>query len=232
MDVLYVVGTVSICRHNELRYSLRSVARNFPHDRVIVAGHCPSWLQGTSCVPGKDTPRNRHKGIQGKILKALESGKVGERFALFCDDFYILQPWTSDDMRYVGKLKERVRKAKSTRSPNDPWRKAIEATLAVCADMGLDDPLDFGSHHPFVMERDKAIKALRFSLDLPVQVDINTLYCAMFGGDVEFVANAKGRRWKSPPSRAVYSSGPEVERCKHFWAWLEAEFPDPCRYER
>ena len=76
MDVLYVVGTVSPNRHNELRYSLRSVARNFPHDRVIVAGHCPSWLTGASCVPGKDTPANKNRGIQTKLLKALESGKV------------------------------------------------------------------------------------------------------------------------------------------------------------
>lgn len=233
MDVLYVVGKGSSWDHNELRFSLRSVARNFPHDRVIVSGHCPLWLSKEVVrLHYNDPGRERGRNSLSKALWALESGKVGERFALFCDDFYILKPWTCDAMRYVGHLKDRVKKARSTRPAGEQWRKMIEATMKTCEAMGLPDPLDFGAHHPFVMERDKATEALRHSLSLPVAVDVNTLYCAMFGGDVMKVKQAKLPTWSGPPQGEVYSSKPEIERLKAFRNWVGSEFPDPCPYER
>lgn len=232
MNVLYVVGKGSPWDHNEFRYSLRSVARNFPHDKVIVSGHCPSWVKDVTVIPGTDKPNDRVKNVQRKLLKALESGEVGERFALFNDDFYILQPWTSNAIRYVGQLLNRVHRARNTRPPNESWRRALEATFKLCQDFGLEDPLDFGAHHPCCMERDKAIEVVRYSLSLPVAVDVNTLYCLFHGAEVERTINAKSYKWKGPPTGPVFSTCPDVERLPVFRKWIDGVFPDPCRYER
>ena len=48
MDLVYVVRDGA---NPELRYSLRSVAVNLPHDRVWIVGHVPAWITGCETVP-------------------------------------------------------------------------------------------------------------------------------------------------------------------------------------
>jgi hypothetical protein len=232
VDLVYVVGSSSMWAHNELRYSLRSVARNMPHDRVIISGHLPKWCRGVEHVHGLDRSTDRVKNAQTKLLAALESGKVGDRFALMNDDFYILQPWSCDAIRYVGSLAGRHRNLLAERKPGDPYLRAIGATLQACRDMGWSNPLNCSTHHPVIMQRDKAIETVRFSLSLPVHLELGSIYVAMHGADVIKSPNSKLQKWKGIPTSPVFSSSPSVEQNAKFRKWIASEFPERCPYEK
>jgi hypothetical protein len=104
MDILYILANRSATNYRELRYSLRSVCQNMDHGKVIIVGGLPAWCQGVEHVDGRDDHGNRAINIQRKTLAALKSGKVGETFAMFCDDIYLVEPWTCNAIRYLGPM--------------------------------------------------------------------------------------------------------------------------------
>jgi hypothetical protein len=56
IDVVYPLGTGSVWQDNELRYSLRSLEKNFPDlGRVYVVGHKPDWLGNVEHIPFGDS---------------------------------------------------------------------------------------------------------------------------------------------------------------------------------
>lgn len=231
MDLLYPVRKGSAWKYNELRYSLRSASENMPHDRVIIAGYRPAFIHGVAHVAAEDPHQDRQRNIQSKILKALRSGEVGEVFALMCDDIYILAPWTCNAIRQVGKLSDRVIKAKRTRPPSDQWRRDLVATMDLIKEMGLSDSLDYGTHHPVVMERDKAIETLVHIAARKRPVCMVHAYVAMHGADVVKGFNSKVEKWRGEPTLPVLSTGPEAERSSGFRKWITSRFPAACRYE-
>lgn len=93
MDILY------ICRegeNEELRYSLRSL-RFLPHDRVVIVGGIPDWVNHAAviCVPTDQTKFGRHDAWVQKYENArmnLETGLSylkGQNAVLMNDDFFL-----------------------------------------------------------------------------------------------------------------------------------------------
>ena len=94
MDILYVVGTGSLWNNNELRYSLRSIAKNGGNvGRVFIVGYKPNFVSDlVTYIPCDDPYDRAHKNILHKVLTAVESGLLPEHFLISSDDhFYIKQ---------------------------------------------------------------------------------------------------------------------------------------------
>lgn len=95
MDICYIVGTGSKWVNNELRYSLRSIAKNGINvDNVIIVGNIPNFINKKEviCIPCDDIEDKKHNRILYKILLAAHSGKVSNEFLISSDDhFYIKQ---------------------------------------------------------------------------------------------------------------------------------------------
>lgn len=95
-DILYVVGKgFSDWRNNELRYSLRSIAkygRNI--GKVHIAGFVPYWVNTdvVDAMPMKDETKNKHYNILRCIEKAVASGRMSERFLYSSDDHFYTRP--------------------------------------------------------------------------------------------------------------------------------------------
>lgn len=96
IDIVYVVGKwFSEWRDNELRYSIRSIAKNGINVRkVVVVGHCPYWLNEDEvvCLPLKDATHDKHTNILTAVEYAIEQCDLGERFLYSSDDHYYVQP--------------------------------------------------------------------------------------------------------------------------------------------
>lgn len=99
-DILYVVGKgFSEWNDNELRYSLRALAKNGVNvGRVFVVGYCPYWLNTDEviCLPLKDKTENKHLNILEAIEYAIADGRIGEQFLYSSDDHYYVQPTDFD----------------------------------------------------------------------------------------------------------------------------------------
>ena len=97
MDILYVVGKgFSDWRNNELRYSLRSIAKYGKNiDRVFIVGYIPYWVdeKQVTCLPFADPqPGNKHYNIMACIEHAVYNSDIAEHFLYSSDDHYYTQP--------------------------------------------------------------------------------------------------------------------------------------------
>ncbi len=87
-DLVYVVRPGD--NNPSLKFSLRSLA-NIPHNRVFVAGNCPSWVKGITAIPVRKLP-NKLNAIENNLRAALRHPELGERCVYMNDDFYIMEP--------------------------------------------------------------------------------------------------------------------------------------------
>lgn len=98
MDVLYVVGNrLSQWNNNELRYSLRSIAKNAKGlGRVFIAGYIPEFVdqESVTCVRVKDQSNVKHVNILRAIDTAIKQTDIGKD-----DDGWFL--YSSDDHFYI-----------------------------------------------------------------------------------------------------------------------------------
>lgn len=97
MDILYVVGTGSIWQNNELRYSLRSIARYGENvGRVYIVGHKPAFVSDVVAhIPCDDPytdPKLPHKNILHKVLYAIENSDIAPHFLVSSDDHFYIKP--------------------------------------------------------------------------------------------------------------------------------------------
>lgn len=101
MDILYVVGKgFSEWNDNELRYSLRSIAKYGKNvRRVYVVGYCPYLLnpEEVTLLPLRDEGTNKHVNILRAIDYAIEKSDISEHFLLSSDDHYYVRETDFDN---------------------------------------------------------------------------------------------------------------------------------------
>lgn len=97
MDILYVVGRGSTWNNNELKYSLRSIAKNGINvDRVFIVGYIPDFInrEEVICLPFEDKMFVKHYNIVNAVDYAVKNSDIGinndGEFLYSSDDhFYI-----------------------------------------------------------------------------------------------------------------------------------------------
>lgn len=175
IDVVYTVGTESRWQDNELRYSLRSVEKNFSDlGRVWIVGHKPAWLTGVVHLPMEDVHKhNKDANLIDKILAACRAG-VSEQFVFCSDDQVFLQPIRFADMR---PLHYENLTAKDKWGGGSWWRR-MQATRDVLVSRGISPVRNFDSHCPTPYDRDKFLAVVpTYHYAPPPGYTINTLYC-------------------------------------------------------
>ena len=221
MTVLYITNEGS---QVPLRYSLRTICKNLDHKKVYVSGYLPDYVQGVTHVPGEDLTGLASVNVQTKLLEGLKAKGVGNDVLMMWDDVYLMQPYTEFRARYRGTLRDRVASLQK-RPVDDQFRRSMDATLRCLEAMGVEEPLDFGAHHPVLFNKRKAIKTVEMSLDRDVPVCVTTLYQYMHGTEVIKGVQAKGNVWTGSIRTPVYSSSAHVEKSYGFREFMQLNFP-------
>lgn len=95
IDILYIVGRGSQWGNNELRYSLRSIAKYGSGIRnVVVAGYMPKFLNPDNviCVPIEDRTPCKHWNILNAIIEACKRVDLTDDFLYSSDDHFYIKP--------------------------------------------------------------------------------------------------------------------------------------------
>lgn len=105
MDILYIIGAGSKWANNELRYSLRSVAKFGKNvGRIYVCGVNPGIISDkVAFIPCDDPYNTAHKNIQHKIDYAIRNSDIGEHFLLSSDDHFFVRDVDFDQYPYYCK---------------------------------------------------------------------------------------------------------------------------------
>lgn len=150
MDIVY------ICRdgeNEELRYSIRSVMQNLPHDNLWVVGGRPNWYKGAH-IP---VIQNKTYFLNAKtnMRRVLHSDQISDKFILMNDDFFVMQPVEELQYMYSGLLLDKIQ-LREKQNPGDLYTKMLLKTYSELYQRShIKQPLDYELHVPMMFEKEK-----------------------------------------------------------------------------
>lgn len=225
--VVYVVGPGD--DNEELRYSLRSLAANLPHERVWIAGHRPSWVSDTVGHIPASQMRSRFQNSTGNMRAACEHPEVAEEFVYFNDDFFVMDPVDSVPVMYRGTVDEVTAITRSSL-----YRRGGQATALLMTRMGLADDgplLSYEVHAPMTITKARMLEVLDKGAGLPV-LHKRTLYGNYWRLGGEQITDVKVHGREDPgPDGPFVSTSDDAFAHGLIGDLIRDTFPDPCRYE-
>lgn len=227
IDLLYPLGSGSMCSDQELRYSLRSVDRYLLNlGRVVVVGERPEWLRNVDYLDVLDVRGSPYASVGRKLRSAIEAGMVGDRFALMNDDFFLLAPVAEILPAHRGPL---AQTAKPGRKRVSRYQSLCIATAIWLSGQGIAQPLDYGLHQPMMVETAAALEVLR-------RMPENLLFRSAYGnlhsiGGQQQLDVKRFWRWEGDPTGVYLSTCPRVVLTHGFRCWARSAYHTPSRFE-
>lgn len=211
---------------NELRYSLRSLHLHVPHARVVVVGARPPWLRNVVHIPARDRHRFPSLNTMEKLVTALRSGEVGERFILMNDDFFFLSDFEELPVYHGGSLYA------STLTGRGSWHGMAKVATWKLLATRMSNARLFDLHFPTTAHTERAIEVCSM-VPTGTPFLFSTLYHNLEGTRASRHADFKvRRRWKEPsPTTRFLSVDEAMPSDFGFRKWLRGQYPDPSPYE-
>lgn len=230
MDIVYVVKDSAY--NEELQYSLRSVEKNFPHNRVWFFGGKPIGVHPDKQVLVNQIWRTKWDNVRNMMRMIADNEEVTDDFVLFNDDFFVMKP-VKTLPPYKWKTIESICKwvEEQNNSRQSGYTKNLRAVARELEEFQF--PTDnYVLHLPMVFNKKKLLNAL--------DVFPNTKSPRSVYGNMYLTKRAKThkdvkifRAWQIPPEDADFLStedyafkngkaGEYIKRC----------FPDKSRFEK
>lgn len=232
MDVLYPLKQHE--NNFELRYSLRSIEANLPHDRVFVCGFKPSWLTDDVIHIPSEQPRLETKYLKStkNLIAAMEDERLSEDFILMNDDFFVMLP-----LEYVPTL-HRESLAQMIdfyykKHQSSPYTFGLRATFKALQDRGVDEPISYELHVPIVLNKKKFREILEISLSME-GFGKRTLYGNLNNIGGEYSEDVKFTNQLRPivPNMPFLSTDEGSFLYHPIGGYIQAKFPTPSKYEK
>lgn len=160
MDLVYIVKYGD--KNDDLKYSLRSVARFVPHDKIWIVGYKPSWVQNVGYIHVKQS-ENKWKNSVNNIIAACNCPDISEDFVLMNDDFFAIKPIEDLETSLnasLGLLNDTVMKYKK-KTHLSPWQKAFREVKDLLSRMKIKEPYyDYEAHIPMIINKNKYLNVM------------------------------------------------------------------------
>lgn len=227
LDVIYLVGPGD--PNEELRYSLRSVARNLPHRKIWVVGDKPKWVTGVEFIPG-NPKSNKYQNVVANLLAACEADGPTPNVVLMNDDFFVLRSVAAVAPTHLGPATEANKRRAGT------YQTGMKQTIDLLRRWGVPEPiLSYEGHRPFPINRKLMADALRRAEgEKLVAVQYRTLY-----GNLYRIGGERGKDVKVSTSTQTWDEGQVfVSTANNTWQngrvgkRLRVLFSDPSPYEK
>lgn len=106
-DIIYILKAE--IDTEELKYSLRSVEKNFPFNKVWFIGGQPKGFRNVSRLQHEQIGNCKWEKIRSSMWKAVNEETLTEDFFLFNDDFFVMKPVKGKFKNFVdGTLERRI----------------------------------------------------------------------------------------------------------------------------
>ena len=227
-DIVYILK--NDYTSEELRYSLRSVCRNFPYNKVWFYGGKPSDIEPDEYVEFIQTGINKWQKVNGTIKAICENESISENWWLFNDDFFIMQKVTELEPMYAGTLQQRVKHIQDNRNgiPSS-YSMQLNNTARILKAHG-HQTLDYALHVPMLINRRKALLTLSEFEGCPMFRSLYGNHHGIGGCKTKDVKIAD--LYQEPTGREFLLSTKDTSfRDGAVGRYIRAQFPDKCRYE-
>jgi hypothetical protein len=224
MDCVYV------CRpgdNEELRYSIRSVVKNLPHDNLWLVGYKPSWYVGNFISVLNTT--TKFENIRLAIKAAAEHNEISDNFILMNDDFFVIRPANPDVVLHGGLLTDKINRYRSMLG-SGRYITLLENTHKFLIKSGIKNPLDYDIHTPMVFNKNNLLQIIN-RRHFP-----RSLYGNIFKVGGEFTNDVKVYPDNSLLKYDIQQDSPYISTQDDsfdnlFNSLLKHMFPDQSKYE-
>lgn len=237
MDILYILGSGSKFKNNELRYSLRTLEKFIPNpSRVIVVGEDPGFLsKAVDFYPMPEAVGNKEYRIAKKIEWACKKDVVTAPFLFMNDDLFLTQSINPETYPYY-------HKGQLTQDPpKNSYQKSLHNTDAFLRSQNKTT-LHYDVHMPIIYNPEKFLElsgVWQFSKTLASGLVVKSIYSNTFVNPKEAVEikDVKFSRLKTPEDYARLK-GRDVFSCSDA-GWLQGvgmhiakQFTNKSKYEQ
>lgn len=242
MDIVYVLGTGSSWRDNEIRFSLRSLEKNLlDFGKVFIVGECPGFLQNVIHIPAKDIFEpglNADGNIITKVLAACKDERLSDDFLFINDDHLVINPIVAADVPPLHKGDM------CTYSPDywkfNFWRGRLKRTMQVLQTQNLST-LHFDCHTPIILNKLKFTEIMEcFNYADDIGYTMKSLYGNKVYPNGLFLIDQKRTVFKHYTfeqlterlEKPIFMSFNDFGLNNSLKWWLISEFRSKSRYER
>lgn len=155
MDVVYLVKDSYL--NDELTYSIRSLV-NIAHGKVFLVGGCPANINKDKIVHFPVIQSSsKYKNTTNNLKLICQNKELSDDFILMNDDFFILKPVTTEDLKLCMGPIDKVLESYVYRygEQGNPYVQGMRQTEIFLKDLGVQNPLSYELHVPMVMNKNK-----------------------------------------------------------------------------
>ena len=213
----------------ELRYSLRSVEKNFPHRFVWFVGGQPKGFSPDRAIRHKQTGATKWDMIKSSMWKAVENEEVSDDFFLFNDDFFVMKPVKGQFKNFVDMpLAERI---DELRRNVHPWLNPYGRTLYKAEQelMSLGCPtMNYDVHMPMLFNKE----LFKTSVNKCSSPQMRSVYGNLNSIPYVIHPDVKVYDLETVPEGADYiSTSEDIFQTGRVGAYIRDQFPQPSKYE-
>lgn len=157
-DLIYILK--ADIETEELKFSLRSVEKNFPINRVWFVGGQPEGLEPDIRIPHVQVGNSKWEMIRSSMWKAVNDERLSEDFFLFNDDFFVMEPVDTDSFRNFvdGTLGRRIDELHSESGMNAYTRTLFKLEQELKT---MHEPtMNFDVHLPMLLNKEQVRSTL------------------------------------------------------------------------
>lgn len=159
IDVVYFVKQSST--NDELKYSLRTVEKNWPCFRVWFCGGSPDGIKPDIMMRLNQRGLNKWEKVRNSIIAVCKNDEITEDFWLFNDDFFVMKKRKADfEPQYNGRIIDYVDRIKKRHhDSHSEYTVRLMNTIDALEKAGFGT-LNYEVHKPMLINRAKALEVL------------------------------------------------------------------------
>jgi hypothetical protein len=236
IDIVYILGKGSRWNDNELRFSLRSIEKNFADaGKIFVVGECPGWLTGITHIPAPDKYDNKILNAIVKYTVAASDPRIGKDFVLMNDDIFFIRKTQAHDIKFFsrGRLREMCDLHPSKGGYYYHSLRDTEKRLDV---MGIPNAIDFEVHSPIIFNKEKLLSVMGM-VGTAKAYAMRSCYCNLTNKEPVTVTDFKAANIGEFAMQGIRSGNrflsinDALVMDEIFREWMLTQFPRKCRYE-
>ena len=224
-DIVYILR--NDIDTDEIRYSLRSVEKNFPHGKVWFYGGKPSGIEPDGYVRFYQQGASKYDRVTNTIKAVCMNDDISEDFWLFNDDFFVMRKTQNPKQMITGTIAERVQRIIDMVGFKSKYAKRLEHTADLLQAKGYTTR-DYAVHAPILINRRKALEAMA---EFPGEPMFRCIYGNYTGLKARTIKDVKVFGDEEPLKNTTYMSTDDAAYRGQAGEYLRGRYQVPSRWE-
>lgn len=229
-DVVYVLKNG--IQDDELIYSVRSVVKNFPYNKIWFYGGVPEHVVPDEQVSYDQLGYTKYERTRRTWREICQNEKITDSFWLFNDDFFVMDRVADMSPVCQGTLYQHVKRLERKNRGPSKYSTRLVRTMRLLKDNNYDI-LDYELHIPMLINKSKGLSILnRYTYDGAFRSLYGNMYYnhSKIEPDVKIISIAEE---PDPDKHNTFISTSD-ESFKHGYVgqYIRRKFPEKSKYEK